>query len=248
MKNLNKFKIILRFSLLPYAVLLLTLIVNGFTDDRLLDLDWYYQHGYDFLFYDFSIFIITLFICIVYQIVYFARLRPKERMETIDNNSQNIPYRPSVKTILNILYRLSTKAILLIIVFITSIFYFWTRFWRFSVGFICPLYDYDSFSDIGIIIVLAISFTTAFILGIKNVRYKWLYPFFTSAFIWIIPSLIYLMLEIQVDGYIFSYYLIYAFIFIFLGQLIVALIGLGLGLLTFKIYRKVRASKEKYTP
>jgi len=125
-------------------------------------------------------------------------------------------------------------------VVIVSAFYFWTRFWRFSSGFICPLFEFDSFSDIGVIVVFAVSFIVALILGLRNVRFKWLYPTFTAAFVWFVPSVIYLYAYSQVDTYAYMYYVVYAFFIIFLGQQIFASLGLGVGILVLKIRGRLR--------
>ena len=130
-----------------------------------------------------------------------------------------------------------------ITVIATSIFYFWTRFWRFSSGFICPTFEFDSFSDFGLISILAVSFVTAVVLGINNIRLM-LYPVFVAAFMWLVPSFVYVLLNNQaVNWYNFAYYMLYSFIFIFMGQLILAYLGLGIGLLIYKVYIRVTERK-----
>ncbi|MCL2674182.1 MAG: hypothetical protein FWE92_02505 [Defluviitaleaceae bacterium] len=124
------------------------------------------------------------------------------------------------------------------IVVIVSVFYFWTRFWRFTSGFICPVFEFDSFSDLGIIMVFAISFITSLFLGYKNIRLKWLYPTFTASFIWLVPSIAYLLFNSQIDNYIFMYYMLYTFFIIFLGQQIFASLGIGVGVLIFRLRAK----------
>jgi len=122
-----------------------------------------------------------------------------------------------------------------IVVVVSTIFYFWTRFWRFSSGFICPVFGYDTFSDTGLYTILAISFITALVLGIANIRLKWLYPTYVSAFIWLVSAFMYVQLNRRIDSYFFMYYMLYSFFIIFLGQQILASLGLGVGILVRKI-------------
>ena len=122
-----------------------------------------------------------------------------------------------------------------IVVIVSTIFYFWTRFWRFSSGFICPLWEFDSFSDIGIIVVLTTSFVMSLILGIKNIYLKWLFPIIFATFVWVVPAVIYLLLHNQVNFYNFMYYTFYTFFILFIGVQIIASLGLGIGVLILKI-------------
>jgi len=127
-----------------------------------------------------------------------------------------------------------------IIVAVSTVFYFWTRFWRFSSGFICPLFDFDTFSDIGIYTILAMSFITALVLGIINIRLKWLYPTYVSTFIWLFPAFMFVQLNSPTDTYTFMYYMLYSFFIIFLGQQILASLGLVIG----SLIRKFRTKKR----
>ena len=131
----------------------------------------------------------------------------------------------------------------IIIVSMSSIFYFWTRFWRFSSGFICPLFQFDSFSDFGLITILVLSFITALVLGINNIRLV-IYPVFVATFVWLVPPAIYWLLYSQVNYYNLMYYMLYTFIFVFIGQLLMAYLGLGIGLLIFKIRIRIRMAKR----
>jgi len=130
-----------------------------------------------------------------------------------------------------------------IIIVASATFYFWTRFWRFSSGFICPVFGFDSFSDLGLYTMLIIPFITALILGIKNTRLRWLYPTSTAIFTWLVPILAYSLLAADsIDSYVFMYYMFYSFFFVFLGQQIFASLGLAIGLLIYKI--RIRTKKK----
>ena len=92
----------------------------------------------------------------------------------------------------------------------------------------------------GTVIMFAMSFIAAAILGFYNVRKKWIYPFFAAVFIWLIPPTLFYFINInhnEIDFIYFGYALIFG-AFYLLPHLIISFMGLGLGLLIRKNINK----------
>ena len=95
-----------------------------------------------------------------------------------------------------------------------------------------------------LILTVALSSITAFVMGMKNIRSKWLYPVLVSLYAYLVLPLVVFLTYFQADSpFYFMYYVALGFFYVFLVQVTVTLIGLLLGVMI----RKKRTRKERST-
>jgi hypothetical protein len=95
------------------------------------------------------------------------------------------------------------------------------------------------------LITMIMSFIIAFILGMKKTYLKWIYPFISAVYVWAVPPILFNIINSRVTSYYLMYYLAYGFFFMLIPQFISALLGLGLGLLIFRIHNRKRQNKHQ---
>jgi hypothetical protein len=96
-------------------------------------------------------------------------------------------------------------------------------------------------------VAIVVTFVIALILGFKNFHLKWMYPFFSSLFTYLILPLVAFVSCYRTgnpsDYYYLMYYLGFGFVFIFLIQLFFTLIGMKIGDAIGKRRKKQISSK-----
>jgi len=91
---------------------------------------------------------------------------------------------------------------------------------------------------LGHILLLALTFIVSMYLGITKTYNKWLYPSCVVLFIYIVVPYIALIFinQPEVTRYFLSAgFLFYGFIFVFLPHIVAPLLGMGLGILIYKV-------------
>ena len=93
------------------------------------------------------------------------------------------------------------------------------------------------YGDLGHIVLLVLTFIASMYLGITKTYKKWLYPICAVLFIYVVVPYVALIFINQpaVTQYFFSGFLIYGFIFVFIPNIVVPLLGMGLGSLIYRV-------------
>ena len=109
-----------------------------------------------------------------------------------------------------------------------------------SVG-VAGLYGFNSDTLFWVVVLSSVA---ALVMGLKNVRFKWLYPVSVSLFAYLVLPIITFFIYYQADSpFYFYYYLFLGFFYIFLVQIIATSLSLLLGVLI----RKIRKKNEQHT-
>ena len=119
-------------------------------------------------------------------------------------------------------------------VIISTVCYLISHYYRNITG---PFGYAFGYGGIAFVLMLLLVFVTALMLGVKDAYFKCLYPFFASAFIWFVPPFLFLLLnrsDPRINAYYFGYYAVFGLVFVFFVLLIVAFLGLGIGVLLRK--------------